>query len=808
MADSLGSILTDSTYNADATATRGAVSFSNPLLTWTGDLAVGQSAIVSYSVVVNNPDLGDRLMVNDVSSGELGSSCPPSAAIPACEVLVTVLVPVLDIVVTADRTTTVPGASVAYTVTITNVGQTDYLGARVAAGLAGVLDDAGYAGGATSTTGSVAFTAPNLTWTGNVARGATVIVSYVVTVTDPDAGNHSLATSATSSAPGSSCGAAAQCANTVAVLIPGLAMSMSANVATATPGDQVVFTITVVNTGQTPYPEAVVNTALTGILDDAGFGGQIEASIGVATYSAPNLSWTGTLDVGDTAAIRFAVTVRSPDSGDKVMSATVSAPLPGSLCQGAGGNPVCTASVTVLVPSLNIATSVSAATTTPGGVVGYTVIITNSGQTAYTGAVVDDSLQGVLPDAEYNGDAAVGTGVLTLVASTITWTGDLPIGASATVTYSITVHDPDTGDKLITNSVTSVAPGSTCPPGGSLAQCSTQLRVLIPGLVITKTADSASVVAGSVVHYTVTVVNTGQTPYAPATFTDPLTGVLDDAAYGGDALASTGTLQYANSTLVWSGALDVGTTATITYSVATSFPATGDHTITNTVLSATPGGDCRTGADPRCTATVTVLVPALVVTMTAAASQVVAGGSVGYTITATNTGQADYSSASLTDSMAGVLDDASYNADATATLGRPELRSGHPWVGRPPAARRGRHHQLLGQGEHRRHRRRRPHQPSGGGGGGQHVPGRQRRSPMRRFHDRRRSLHHRDRPHALIHPRRCARQHGLVHRLGDHDRHHEQPERVPGVRPTRDRLAQGVGIRQHGDDSCRPAQRA
>ncbi len=681
VADSLSGVLNDSTYNADAAASRGAVSITNLVLTWTGDLAVGQSATVSYSVRVNNPDLGNRLMVNDVGSGELGSSCPPGVFNPGCQVFVTVLVPVLEIAVTADRTTTVPGAGVTYTVTITNAGESDYVGASVAAGLAGVLDDAGYSGGATATTGTVTFNSPSLTWTGDLAVGATVIVTYVVTVADPDVGNHLLATSVTSSAPGSSC-VAAQCANTVTVLIPGLAVSTSANVATATPGDHVVFTITVVNTGQTPYPDAVVNTALTGILDDAAFDGQIDASIGVASYTAPNLSWTGTLHVGDTATISYAVTVRNPDSGDKVMSATVSAVAPGSTCPGSGGNTACTATVTVLIPSLNISKSVGAATTTPGGVVGYMVIITNNGQTAYAGAVVDDSLQGVLPDADYNGDAAVGTGVLTLAASNLTWTGDLPIGASATITYSITVHDPDTGDKFITNSVTSAAPGSTCPLGGALAQCSTQLQVLIPGLVITKTADTASVVAGSVVHYTVTLVNTGQTAYAPATFTDPLAGVLDDAGYGGNAVASTGTLGYANSTLVWSGALDVGATATITYSVATYFPATGDHTLTNTVLSDTPGADCKTGADPRCTATVTVLVPALVVTKTAAASQVVAGASVGYTVTATNTGQADYTSATLTDSLAGVLDDASYNADATASRGSVSYAGGTiSWTG-------------------------------------------------------------------------------------------------------------------------------
>ncbi len=665
--NSLSGVLNDATYLFDAAATRGVVSFSNATVTWIGDLAIGDSAVVTYSVRVDNPDLGDKLMVDHVVSPELGSMCPVGGSNPSCSTLVVVLVPALDITVTADHTTAVPGDTVGYTVTIRNSGQSDYVGASVTALLEGVRDDAGF-GGATSTSGRVTFADPALAWTGNVAIGVSVVVTYSVTVFDPDVGNHILATSVTSTAPGSTCGAAAQCANTVTVLIPGLAVSTTASAATATPGDQVVYTITLANTGQTPYPAAAVNTTLTGILDDATFDGRVAASIGVATYNAPNISWNHTLEVGETATITYAVTVRNPDSGDRVMSATVTALVPGSTCQG-NGNPACTATVTVQIPSLSITKSVSAPTTTPGGVVGYTIVVTNNGQTAYAGTTVDDSLVGVLADAVYNGDAIVGSGTLSYATSTLTWKGDLPIGASATIRYSITVLDPDTGDKSISNSVTSSEKGSSCVPGGSTPGCSTVVQVLLPGLAIVKTAAAGSVVAGGVVRYTVTLTNTGQTAYAPAAFTDPLAGVLDDAGYAGDAVASTGTISFINSTLTWSGALGIAATATVTYSVATNFPATGDHTLTNTVFSSTPGADCTTGSDPRCSTSVAILIPALVVTKSAGTSQVVAGGSVGYTISATNTGQADYPVATLVDPLAGVLDDATYNADAAATSG-------------------------------------------------------------------------------------------------------------------------------------------
>ena len=50
-------------------------------------------------------------------------------------------------------------------------------------------------------------------------------------------------------------------------------------------------------------------------------------------------------------------------------------------------------SVTVLTPALSIVKTANAASAVPGQTVGYTVTITNTGQTAYTGATVTDSFR-------------------------------------------------------------------------------------------------------------------------------------------------------------------------------------------------------------------------------------------------------------------------------------------------------------------------------------------------------------------------------------------------------------------------------
>jgi uncharacterized repeat protein (TIGR01451 family) len=102
LTDSLAGVLDDATYGG-ATATAGTVSFASPDLTWTGDLAVGQAATITYSVAVNDPDIGDLSLVNAVSSTTTGSNCPPGNSDPRCGVTLAVVIGVLSI--------TAPGSS-------------------------------------------------------------------------------------------------------------------------------------------------------------------------------------------------------------------------------------------------------------------------------------------------------------------------------------------------------------------------------------------------------------------------------------------------------------------------------------------------------------------------------------------------------------------------------------------------------------------------------------------------------------------------------------------------------------------------
>ena len=147
----------------------------------------------------------------------------------------------------------------------------------------------------------------------------------------------------------------------------------------------------------------------------------------------------------------------------------------------------------VLTPGLTITNTPHHQPGHPGAVVGYTLTITDTGQTPYTGISVAESFAQMLDDAAYNGDAAATTGTLSYASPVLTWTGNLAPGATATVTFSVTVNNPDTGDKLVIVTATSAAPGVGLPGRHHRrAAAARTVAVLTPALTIAATAGAAT----------------------------------------------------------------------------------------------------------------------------------------------------------------------------------------------------------------------------------------------------------------------------------------------------------------------------
>ena len=672
VSDDLTNVLIGATFvPGSLVAGTGTATLTGSTITWSAPLAVGQTTSFSYQVVVlaaPNPRLD-----NTITTGP-GGNCSTGSNDPVCEVIVPTKS--FDVVKSASQTTAIPGDTITYTITLKNTGSIAYTTApgeqaSFSDDLASVLDDASYVAGSL-TNGAVLGADNVIRWSGALPVGGTQVITYAVKVHAPDTGDSSLQNRVlTPPGIGGACTSdSTDPACQVVVPVKSYTVSKTVTPAQAQPGDRVSYTIVVTNTGQVDYTAgspATLADSLSAVLDDAAYNTDVAATSGTAAVAGNALTWSGALPVGGTVTITYSVTVTGSALGNHKLDNAVTPTAPGGACAAPGA---CDTEVPVRM--LQVVKTASPGSTVEGGVVTYTVTLTNTGAVAYTTAApasFTDDLSAVLDDAGYVPGSATGGGVFT--SPTLSWSGiQLAAGSSISFSYQVKVNSPDAGDHLLDNVVTTPPGlGSNCETGSTDPSCRTQTQVR--SMHVTKTASATVASPGDTVSYTIVVTNTGTVAYdagTPASFTDDLTPVIDDASYQNDALATSGAVGFTTPTLGWSGSLPVGGTVTITYSVKVFVPVAGDGILNNVVV--TPpglGGNCAAGStDPDCT-TVTQ-VRAYSVSKTASTTTVLPGGVVSYTITVRNTGQVDYTTAapaSLSDDLSGITDDASYNGDAT-----------------------------------------------------------------------------------------------------------------------------------------------
>lgn len=457
----------------------------------------------------------------------------------------------------------------------------------------------------------------------------------------------------------------------------------------------VAYVITVTN------PSATVDLAYE-LTDELGFpAGTTYDVVDVATRAGgPTTSstWNG---VSDTVVVASGTELAG--GAVHVFDVTVTATLPdgqGSLVDGFANSATVASSTDgavtsdgdaaadIALPDLAISKESDAASVVEiGDTVTYTITVENTGDAAYTLAfpaeVVDD-LTGVVDDATSAGAVTMtpAIGAVTTTATGFTWRGALAAGAIVELTYSVVVTGA--GDQVLAN--TAFAPAIPNGTPTTPADCDDErcgaVSSDIPGFLLEKEASTGVITGGGQVEYTLTYTNTGLVDVTGATFSDDLSDVLDDAAFVGDPIASSGSVDVEGDTLTWTGTLSAGASVTVTYAVEVANPLTGNGSLINAATADPrfpprwPGGVCPDDAAecdaPDSSTDVLTSVRSLAFTKASDATRISVGQMVVYTLTVTNIGAGDYTEAepaTIVDSMAGVLDDAVYNGDATAPAG-------------------------------------------------------------------------------------------------------------------------------------------
>ena len=284
-----------------------------------------------------------------------------------------------------------------------------------------------------------------------------------------------------------------------------------------------------------------------------------------------------------------------------------------------------------------------------------------------------------LADVIDDGTVAVGaaTGGLTAAlngADKIKVGGTLPAGGKGTVTYTVTVKDG--GNKVLNNYLVpgTTTPPTTCDPATNL--CTTHP---MPGFTLTKTADPVSgstVQAGDTITYTVTGANTGRTALTPATITDDLSAVLNNAAVVPGSLKATidgapvAAPTLSGSTLSWSANLPAGKSVVLTYQVKVNAGVAAGTVLNNKVTgTAKPPTGPEITPPPVTTEHPVDGTPAIEVLKSSVPSttnRVVGGQEITYTLTFKNVGTAD-GEISFYDDLTDVLDDAVMTKDPATT---------------------------------------------------------------------------------------------------------------------------------------------
>jgi uncharacterized repeat protein (TIGR01451 family) len=296
---------------------------------------------------------------------------------------------------------------------------------------------------------------------------------------------------------------------------------------------------------------------------------------------------------------------------------------------------VCYLNSSAPLADLSIANSDGVTTATPGGSVTYTITAANAGPSAAPGSSVTDTFPAALTCTW----TCVGSGSGTCTASgsgNITDTVGLPVGGSVTYTASCTISASATGS--LSNTAMVTAPGGVTDPAAA-NNSKTDTDTLTPqaNLGVTNTDGVTSATPGGSVTYTITATNSSGPSGAPGSnVTDAFPAALTCTwtcvgASGGTCTASgSGNIN---------DAVNLPKTGSVTYTASCNISTTATGTLVNTatvatsaaVTDSTPGNNTATDTD--------TLTPQanLGITNTDGVTSAIPGGSVTYTITASNT---------------------------------------------------------------------------------------------------------------------------------------------------------------------------
>ncbi len=644
-------------------------------------MSLNSGAVATYTVSGTVSQSATGSLANTATAGVPAGWTDPVAGNNSATDTDT-LVPTSDLAVTKTdgSATEVPGTTVSYTVTVTNLGPSAVTGATFTDTVPATITGVTWTCSITSGSGSCAAASGS----GNaiatsVSLNSGAVATYTVSGTVSQSATGSLANTATAGVPAGWTDPVAgnNSATDTDTLVPtsDLAVTKTDGSATEVPGTTVSYTVTVTNLG----PSAVTGATFTDTVPATITGVTWTCSITSGSGSCAAASGSGnaittslTLTSGSAATFTVSGTVAPSATG--TLANTASAAVPAGVTDPVAGNNSATDTNTLTPQSdLTVTKTDGQTTAAPGQALTYTVTVTNNGPSNVAGALLTDDVPAAVAGVSWScslagaGACATASGTGSAVSTGL----DLAVGSVATVTISGTVDQGAAG--TLTNTAQVALPAGTTDPSLS-NNSATDVDTLDAraDLAVTKTDGSATAVPGQGIAYTVTVTNNGPSNVAAAGFADPVPAAVTGVSWSCSISTGTGACGAASGSgnaVSTSLALDAGAVATLTVSGTVAPGATG--TLANTASASVPAGwtDPVAGNDSATDTDTLTPIADLGVTKTDGSVTAVPGAPLTYTIAVTNAGPSAVTGASISDTVPAALTGVSWTCAITSGTG-------------------------------------------------------------------------------------------------------------------------------------------
>ncbi len=534
----------------NATTTPG-TSYNNVNGVWTvGDLANGEMVVLTIEATVKeNGDFTNTASVtaSDVFDPNEGDNTA-SASIVAQSAN-------LSLTKTTNDATPNVDDNVTFTISINNLGPDAATGVVVTDQLPSGYD---------FVSANTSFGSYNNTtglWTiGSIGNGTTATIDLIAKV--KSTGNYDNTATITASDQDDPDSDNDDATVNITAQFADLNISKAVDNASPVPGEDVIFTVTLLNEG----PNAATNIEITDQVPDGYSIVSTTASVG--TYVSSTGVWSLS-NLGSNASATLVIRATVQSAGIFTNTATVTA---SDVFDTDNTDNTASASVTLQTSNISIAKSVSDASANVGDEVTFSIVATNGGPNQATGLVIED----LIPSG-YNLISAISTKGSYNSGSGLWTVGSLNNAATATLTVVATVKA--SGDYANTASVTALDQND---PDNANDQSTATVDPPRADLELTKTVSATDPNVGDVITFTVTLTNNG-----PSTSNATGIQVTDQLPSGytlGTATPSVGT--YTSASGLW----DVGTLAkdaSATLTITATVLATGNFTNTASITAAT-----------------------------------------------------------------------------------------------------------------------------------------------------------------------------------------------------------------------------